>query len=94
MGLCWAALATYSDSSLEASMNIPAAVLSIFRASCCLGLAQLVAFASQAHDQVEAVSAVAQAAAIPAASGSEISTPTLVLTGLAVVLFLGRRLGR
>ena len=75
-------------------MNIPAAVLSIFRASCCLGLAQLVAFASQARDQVEVVNAVAQAAAIPVTSGPEISTPTVVLTGLAVVLFLGRRLGR
>lgn len=75
-------------------MNLSAAVLSIFRASCFLGLAQLIAFASQARDQVELVGAVAQAAAIPAASGPEISTPTVVLTGLAVVLFLGRRLGR
>jgi|EndMetStandDraft_9_1072997.scaffolds.fasta_scaffold1627677_1 hypothetical protein len=75
-------------------MNIPAAILSILRASCCLGLAQMVAFASQARDQIEVVNAVAQAAALPAASGPEMSTPTVLLTGLAVVVFLGRRLGR
>ena len=75
-------------------MNFSAAALSILRASCCLGLAQMVAFASQARDQLDVVNTVAQAAALPVASGQEISTRTLVLTALAVVLFLGRRLGR
>jgi hypothetical protein len=80
--------------SLEGTMKIPTAVLSILRAGCCLGLAQLVAFSSQARDHIEIIAAVAQAAAVPAAADPEASTRTLMLAGVAVALFLARRLSR
>ncbi len=76
-------------------MKIPTAVLSILRASCCLGLAQLVAFSSQARDHIEIITGAAQAVAVSAAaSDPETSTRMLVLASVAVALFLARRLSR